>query len=866
MNVSDPLDPLPKIVADLKTWNQPIKLKQWFKYWLATVLAIGFMVWYPGPLIAGYAMYVPVNMQSMHPAQTTGSLLLFTLLIVVGSILGILYAAGTLWSICYYNSVFGGPLMPLVFMAWYLGTAYMWGVIMYKWPLMKAVGIVTLFYVASISGYGPITQTITTWPYFASVYGMWTVLFALVIALPINLIFPTSGTGNLKGAMQGVLQNIRGGLPTLAQSQIVGGQVGLNELEELFRPAYKSTPGMVALSKSLSIDICFSRISPGNARLLAQQTQRLSSVLITSLAVLGFNEAVGGVEHPELAILVDSQTSQTVDASVQPQVQVLLDKVAGQLDYACKVLSDEKSVKPDTTKPDIEQLYNTMLGHHTSTTGREGLFLHSICSFAKEADRLAELAERVQSQSSPSRKLHWGGSVSSLETEYATWQLTQGLPTQFASPEMMQSAIASQTKQHFEDEHFATDNFTSSTAQLPAPKVYPGKRTPPMATEDGCCGLGAIPYHLSNFFSSEANKNGVKYTFVCLITGIWGVLPFSTEFFQIARLDWTMFSAVLVLSIPSIGATTWKALARIAAGIVGGIFAMLACLPDDGNNWISIWIIGAVLAIPMNFIQLYVPLISELGVVGMTTYLIITSSFYQVAKVPAYTYWELGLLRMAMLCAGSLVGMFTVWFIFPTLSRQRVRQYTAVGAADAALLVQTLSRAITQDSNTMSELVECKRLDAKIQQDLAIASSELQWAVGEPDLERPFSAHHYLEMRRLISGISAACISLVGVCEMALFSSSQSSKEAQNSWRTENAAMFSDAISRVTISLQIVAAAVWNRQSLGVMPTMDTSQTRNKESTSSSQFVRDMFSTLLDCLMDQAKGLELYAGQLFGKL
>jgi hypothetical protein len=111
-----------------------------------------------------------------------------------------------------------------------------------------------------------------------------------------------------------------------------------------------------------------------------------------------------------------------------------------------------------------------------------------------------------------------------------------------------------------EDAEDAVEDFSASPAQLPPPKIETGgsagegKPAVRQYEEDkGCFGfLGNLWYTVFNFFNSLQSQEGVRYVAPAFIVAIWGVLPFSTSFYVTWKLDWIMFSAIIVLAIPSV--------------------------------------------------------------------------------------------------------------------------------------------------------------------------------------------------------------------------------------------------------------------------------------------------------------------------
>lgn len=636
-----------------------------------------------------------------------------------------------------------------------------------------------IFYVGSIAGYGPVTQTMKSWDYFGSVYGLWTILWACAIAVPLNIfLWPTTSTSSIRGSLQGALKRLAADLPILAKAGPVAtdstSYIASEALEISFRPAYAAFRALAPLRKALALDITFGRDHPGAMRLLSSEAEKLGTALAAALGsaehwerwtqskssggIAGFVPVASSALTEKTPILLDRMAESLLRSAAlilgRPSESVDLagsgELSAAVADYKATIAEAHFAavpVAPGTLNPDG---YVALAAH-----GARSLFFEGVLELSCAAESLEKAAGHVDAARG-SRRLWFG---------WTSWNSGKQDVEKGA-----QSDEEIRTKEvNAEDAKETVDSMYASPAQLPPPTLTvgtdSGSATPgrnaiaPYKEPKGCFGvLGNLWHAVFTFFGSLESQEGVRYMSAAFIVGLWGVLPFSTAFYATWRLDWIMFSAIIVLAIPSVGATLWKAVARVLAAILPSLLAILALLPDDGQNPYSIVCIGAVLSIFTGYCQLFISPLADFGTVGISTYIIITSSYYRAARPPGFTVVEISMIRCAMMITGCLLGITISWAINPRLSRARVREYTAKSCAEVASLVDGLARGAPKGLESVLRSAEAS---------LDIARGQMNWAAGEPDLDRPFYAQAFAEMGRVIAGMLANCSSALEVMRAA---------------------------------------------------------------------------------------------------
>ncbi|KAI8340479.1 Fusaric acid resistance protein-like-domain-containing protein [Chlamydoabsidia padenii] len=251
-----------------------------------------------------------------------------------------------------------------------------------------------------------------------------------------------------------------------------------------------------------------------------------------------------------------------------------------------------------------------------------------------------------------------------------------------------------------------------------------------------------------SWFRKYQVRYAIKAGLTALVLASMAFIPSTQLYFQTYRMEWTLITALAVMT-PTVGGTNFIAVLQLGATVFGVVIGSLVYRFFSDYHVIVFIVLTWLLSLPCFWMVLHEPKYGKFGQFTLLAYTLVILYKYNHPDVDVY---ELAYQRCVSVCLGVIIGLVVTTYMWPYEARKEVRY----GLSDLLLKFSWQYYLLNGNNNNnnkamnntmmMSVAMEDETTLLDLQQHLYNLSTLLNHTPNEPRLKGRFPVKTYQVM------------------------------------------------------------------------------------------------------------------------
>ncbi|KAI8082708.1 Fusaric acid resistance protein-like-domain-containing protein [Halteromyces radiatus] len=172
-----------------------------------------------------------------------------------------------------------------------------------------------------------------------------------------------------------------------------------------------------------------------------------------------------------------------------------------------------------------------------------------------------------------------------------------------------------------------------------------------------------------SWFRKYQVRYAIKAGLTTLVVASMAFFPSTQDYFQTYRMEWTLITALAVMT-PTVGGTNFNAILRLGATVVGVVIGACCYQVFSGYHVVVLIFLTWMVSLPCFWMILHQPKYGKFGQFVLLAYTLVILYKY---NHPDVNVFDLAYQRCVAVCQGVIIGLVVTTYMWPYEARKEVR-------------------------------------------------------------------------------------------------------------------------------------------------------------------------------------------------